>query len=79
MLDFGFIKKAFSTKISKGLLKEIPSLIIFVAVYGAILNYIAAIMLGCYFGFESFLAYGFGWYFLKYEIVKLFHMFRGFK
>jgi len=81
----GFIKKSFSAKVGKLRVlvrkywRETRGLLFFVVVYGLVLNYVAAVFFKAIFLWWTFLAYGFAWYFVKYEITNLFHIFRGFK
>ena len=72
----GFIKKVFSTITNTAKKNELANLTVFVILYGLLLNYICFVLFGVIFKWYTFLGYGLAWYFVKYELVRLFHMFR---
>ena len=72
-----FIKKGFSTMFAKIKKNEISNLAVFIILYGLLLNYVCFVLFGFVFAWYTFIGYGLAWYFIKYEIVKLFHMFGG--
>ena len=75
----GFIKKLLRAKLKAIPVKDIANSIVFIVVYGLMLNYAFSVLIGSKLAIETFPAYGLAWYFAKYELPTLYFKFRWFK